>query len=205
MKKRNMRTPQQKADILNAFDRLPEKGSGERGAFCQKHSLNWRMMQGWRHDRRVRQLMSGTFTPGEPIKITDDIPKFVEDGKKRVFTLKQKAWLVAQYDAMPQGTDRRGEFMKEFHLHWNMLNRWRAELQREGIPLPNPKLSMNGDAPPEHHVGRPPGSKNKQPRTTKSLLNKLSGEQVLQLVEERQRIHNEAYAKFVQDLKESLK
>ena len=55
------------------------------------------------------------------------IPKVVK-GKKRFWSLKQKAQLVAAYDPLPKQKDGRGFFTKKYHLHWNMLSRWRAEL-----------------------------------------------------------------------------
>ena len=133
------------------------------------------------------------------------------DGLKRSFTLRQKADLISQYDALPVGSEERGELLKKYQIYWNMINRWRADCKREGISIPNLKLklerTMNGHADvfegllhhgphkggPRPGAGRPRGSHAKPKENTPGQFQ--SAQDVVDWltiqIEERQKIREE--------------
>jgi len=205
MMKHTIRTPQQKADLLNAFDSLPEGKTGARGSWMREHGFGWTMMNRWREDPEVAPLLHGAKQTAAP-SASFDLPKIAE-GRKRIFTLRQKASIISAYDAMPKGAIDRGVFLKRYHLHWGMLNRWRAELKREGTRIPKLKPIMNGAEPepkPEARGGARPGA-GRPPGKKDSLISKLSGEQILQLVRERFNTQRKAYESVILDLEDLLK
>lgn len=205
--KRRILSDQKKADLISGFDALPEGKTGERGDYIRKHRLSWRMMTGWRNDPAVKALISVPHpSPAPqfqlPATLPDagapmNIPELVE-GRKRRLTLRTKAWLVASWDALPLGSDARGEFIRKYHLHWGMLDRWRKDLKREGIPLPNLKVKpvMNGAAP------RKPGRKPKQTAKAEKQTGFDSVHDTIAWLEIRNEIRREVEEKILEELKE---
>lgn len=183
--KRRYLSDQEKADLLNAYSRLPEGRTGEREKFKTKHRLTWSLMHSWENMPGVKKLLGA---PPQPAGIPrpDDVlqipPK--TEGVKRQFNMKQKAWLLAAYEALPFGSDARGHFLRKYEIYFNNLTKWRQQLKEEGYRLPNLKIqmTMNGTAPDFviEEYGKPGpklGSHQKNPRRPPGGFNNLQPKQ----------------------------
>jgi hypothetical protein len=177
MKQRPRRvfSAEEKAELLTEYDGLPQDGA--RGQFMKKNRFGWMLMNRWRNDPAVKAAMrNGTIKPPPQRIHVSDLPELnlptKEDGVKRQFTLHQKADILAQFDALPHGSDERGEFMKKYGVFWGMLNRWRHDLKLEGIPIPNLKLGdRNGDAEIPDHPPRRGGARSGAGRPKRFVTN----------------------------------
>jgi hypothetical protein len=175
MKPRRIFSAEEKAKLLTEYDGLPQDGA--RGQFMKKNRFGWTLMNHWRNEPAVKAAMrngmrNGTIKPPPRIHI-EDLPELnlptKADGVKRAFTLRQKADILAQFDALPFGSDERGEFLKKYGVFWNMISRWRRDLKLEGIPIPNLN-DRNGDAEIPDHPPRRGGIRSGAGRPKKADL-----------------------------------
>lgn len=167
MRKRRYLSDQEKANLINEFNRIPNGRTGERGEFKEKHRLTWTLMNSWKKMPGVKKLL---LAPSEQKvqQAADSLPiPLLVPGQKRQFDLRQKAWLVASYLALPFGSDARGIFCRKHGIHYNMIGRWKAALKREGIPLPNVKVGMTMNGATPDIVVESPGAKRPYVRKAK--------------------------------------
>lgn len=129
-KRRSPRDPLQKAKVIIEFDSLPHSKTGVRGKFMRDNSLNHSKMKEWRNDKDVKKWI-------EEIENSPSTTRRFKPGSKRLWNLKEKAEFIREYDALPFGSKSRGELLKEHHIYWGMIQRWRRQLNENGIPVTN--------------------------------------------------------------------
>jgi transposase-like protein len=54
--------------------------------------------------------------------------------KRRTFTAAYKARILAEYDALPDGSPGRGELMRRERLYHSHIEHWRAQQQKGTLP-----------------------------------------------------------------------
>jgi transposase len=59
--------------------------------------------------------------------------------KRRTFTAAYKAWILAEYDALPDGSPQRGELMRRELLYHSHLEHWRRQQENGTLPATSGK------------------------------------------------------------------
>jgi transposase len=54
--------------------------------------------------------------------------------KRRTFTAAYKARILAEYDALPDGSPQRGELMRRERLYHSHIEHWRAQREKGTLP-----------------------------------------------------------------------
>src|SRR5580704_3027929 len=66
-----------------------------------------------------------------------------ERPKRRAFTAAYKARILAEYDALPDGSPERGALMRRERLYHSHIEHWRSQLEKGTLPAttgkPSPK------------------------------------------------------------------
>ena len=62
-----------------------------------------------------------------------------ERPKRRTFTAAYKARILAEYDALPDGSPQRGELMRRERLYHSHLEHWRGQQEKGTLPATSGK------------------------------------------------------------------
>jgi transposase len=83
-------------------------------------------------DQAVMSGHDGQVTSGKP-----------ERPKRRTFTAAYKARILAEYDALPEGSPDRGALMRRERLYHSHIEHWRGQQQKGTLPATSGKPAKN--------------------------------------------------------------
>jgi transposase len=66
--------------------------------------------------------------------------------KRRTFTAAYKARILAEYDALPEGSPERGALMRRELLYHSHIEHWRHQLETGTLPATSGKPAKSADA-----------------------------------------------------------
>jgi transposase len=66
-----------------------------------------------------------------------------ERPKRRTFTAGYKARILAEYDALPEGSPQRGELMRRERLYHSHIEHWRQQQDNGTLPATSGKLAKS--------------------------------------------------------------
>jgi transposase len=66
-----------------------------------------------------------------------------ERPKRRTFTAAYKARILAEYDALPEGSPERGALMRRERLYHSHIEHWRGQQQKGTLPATSGKPAKN--------------------------------------------------------------
>jgi len=69
-----------------------------------------------------------------------------ERPKRRTFTAAYKARILAEYDALPDGSPQRGELMRRERLYHSHLEHWRHQQEKGTLPATAGKPGRSAEA-----------------------------------------------------------
>lgn len=69
-----------------------------------------------------------------------------ERPKRRTFTAAYKARILAEFDALPEGSPARGELLRRERLYHSHLEHWRSQQQKGTLPATTGKPPKNPEA-----------------------------------------------------------
>jgi transposase len=69
-----------------------------------------------------------------------------ERPKRRTFTAAYKARILAEYDALPDGSPERGALMRRERLYHSHIEHWRAQQEKGTLPATSGKPRRDADA-----------------------------------------------------------
>ena len=65
--------------------------------------------------------------------------------KRRMFTAAYKARILAEYDALPDGSPQRGELMRRERLYHSHIEHWRRQQENGTLPATSGKRSKSAE------------------------------------------------------------
>ena len=65
--------------------------------------------------------------------------------KRRTFTAAYKARILAEYDALPDGSPQRGELMRRERLYHSHIEHWRQQQENGTLPATSGKPAKNAE------------------------------------------------------------
>lgn len=74
-----------------------------------------------------------------------------ERPKRRTFTAAYKARILAEYDALPEGSPERGELMRRERLYHSHIEHWRGQQEKGTLPATSGKREKS---PEEEELAR---------------------------------------------------
>lgn len=69
-----------------------------------------------------------------------------ERPKRRTFTAAYKARILAEYDALPEGSPERGELMRRERLYHSHIEHWRGQQEKGTLPATSGKREKSPEA-----------------------------------------------------------
>jgi transposase-like protein len=84
-------------------------------------------------DQAAMSGHDGQVTSGKP-----------ERPKRRTFTAAYKARILAEYDALPDGSPQRGELMRRERLYHSHIEHWRTQREKGTLPATTGKPAPKG-------------------------------------------------------------
>jgi transposase len=69
-----------------------------------------------------------------------------ERPKRRTFTAAYKARILAEYDALPEGSPERGELMRRERLYHSHIEHWRGQQEKGTLPATSGKKEKSPEA-----------------------------------------------------------
>ena len=69
-----------------------------------------------------------------------------ERPKRRTFTAAYKARILAEFDALPEGSPERGELLRRERLYHSHLEHWRGQQQKGTLPATTGKPPKSAEA-----------------------------------------------------------
>jgi transposase-like protein len=66
--------------------------------------------------------------------------------KRRSFTAAYKARILAEYDALPDGSPQRGELMRRERLYHSHIEHWRVQQEKGTLPATTGKAAENPES-----------------------------------------------------------
>jgi transposase len=93
---------------------------------------------------------------GHDGQVTSGKPERPKRRKRRAFTAAYKARILAEYDALPDGSPQRGELMRRERLYQSHIEHWRPQQERGTLPGTLPLLERPQKTSAPRH-SRPPG------------------------------------------------
>ncbi len=66
--------------------------------------------------------------------------------KRRSFTAAYKARILAEYDALPDGSPQRGELMRRERLYHSHIEHWRVQQEKGTLPVTTGKAAKNPES-----------------------------------------------------------
>jgi transposase len=68
-----------------------------------------------------------------------------ERPKRRSFTAAYKARILAEYDALPEGSPQRGELMRRERLYHSHIEHWRQQQEKGRLPVTSGKPAKSAE------------------------------------------------------------